>query len=90
MKRAWLTSLFAVCLGLSVASTWLLLNPVTVLAGSCKADCGDGHTVTCVGTFCVANDTSPGNPGGCTDGSVGGVSKSCSKSSDWDKPELLD
>lgn len=82
MSRTWQASIFSLCLGLVVATGLLLLNPVPAFAGTCTADCGNGHTVTCAGEACFAR-----NGDGCFVALGSGTDKLCSNSSDWDKPE---
>lgn len=85
MKKLMLTSFFSICCGLLVATGWLLVNPAPVMAdeATCKADCGNGHTVTCSGPNCAQQDRV-----GCTS-TPDGPAKSCNNSSDWDKPEIF-
>ncbi|HEX6182742.1 MAG TPA: hypothetical protein VFZ44_02445 [Pyrinomonadaceae bacterium] len=70
MKRRILT--LVACLGLLMASGWLVTNPAW--AGSYTIDCADGSSRTCSGTHCAGNDDGAGVRGYCqcssADGSI--------------------
>ena len=70
MKRRILT--LVACLGLLMASGWLVTNPAW--AGSYTISCADGSTKTCSGTHCSGNDDTATQRGSCTCSSAGGDS----------------
>jgi hypothetical protein len=58
MKKAWKVYALSACLGLSVASAWLVLMPVPVLAAEGTANCGGFTRVRCAdgAVRCVCSD----------------------------------
>lgn len=58
MKKAWLASVFSVCLGLVLASAWLVFNPTSALAAEGTANCGGYTRVRCAtgAVRCVCED----------------------------------
>lgn len=53
MKKTWLATAATLCFGLAVATTYLLLTPVTALAATGYAKCGINPTVYCTAYKCA-------------------------------------
>jgi hypothetical protein len=75
MKRVWLASLLATCLGLVVATTYF--DPPTAFAATGSASCGNRENATCDAYTCVCIDGS-----GCTGFDANGGVTSTSRCSD--------
>lgn len=58
MKKAFLASMFSVCLGLLAVSAWLLFSPSAVFAAEGTAKCGSITSVRCAdgAVRCVCED----------------------------------
>jgi hypothetical protein len=56
MFRILTASMLTTCLGLVVATGWLLLRPTPAYAAVTTADCGNGYEVLCRDAKCVCRD----------------------------------
>lgn len=75
-KRKFLAPVMVFCFSLVVLSGWLILNPISVFAASCTAQCPGRASVTCGGngaSVCTAIDGQ-----GCTSNLGGAQAKTCS------------
>jgi hypothetical protein len=78
MKKIY--SLYAMGIGLALASTIVLANPPTVFAADCKANCQYGSNIYVSGSSCSCTDDV-----GCTfTNSQGTFTQNCAKKSDDD------
>ncbi|HEX6182743.1 MAG TPA: hypothetical protein VFZ44_02450 [Pyrinomonadaceae bacterium] len=68
MKRRILT--LVACLGLLMASGWLVTNPAW--AGSYTISCAGGGSKTCSGSSCIGNDDTNSQRGYCSCSSADG------------------
>lgn len=70
MRKTWLASAASLCFGLAVATSYLLLTPVSALAATGYANCPNGK-VTCSAYKC-----------GCTDG-AGCIAEDANGTQTW-------
>ena len=56
MRKTWLASAASLCLGLAVATSYVLLTPVSALAATGYANCKDAPRVTCDAYICACTD----------------------------------